>query len=704
MSHRPRPPAFPRTPAAVPLALLLMAACGGGEPAGPPVPTSLRVTTGDGQTAIVGTALPLPITVVVSSDRGPMADVPVRFEVETGGGFLGRTTATTDLGGTATTTWTLGGALGEQRVRITAGSLPAATARATATVGPPAILLPLAGNSQFAVVGRTVAIAPRARVTDAFGNPVAGIPVTFSVQAGGGRITDSVPVSDADGGASLGSWTLGPSPGTNRLRVRALSFETEMIAFGTPATVIALAGDGQSANAGTLTPVRPAVRAADGEGRPLAGVRVDFVIEGGQGSVQGPTQTTDSTGVARVGGWVLGLTPGANALSAQVPGVPPLRFNATGVPAVATAMASTTVGTFAGLVGNYLSGSPAVRLTDAAGNPVAGQQVTFTAGGGGQAVGTSVATNFDGRAAVGGWRLGPATGDQALTAAAAGVPPVSFTATASAAPAPAYHIEVRYLQTPTPSQQAAFDNAIAKWQQLILGDLPDIPLDVPASPGCRYPALQETVDDLLIFAELVEIDGPGNILGSAGPCLIRSAGRLTIVGIMRFDTADLTSLEASGRLEAVILHEMGHVIGIGSLWNSLGLTSGFGGGDPFFLGGAARGAFLGSTATGTYAGNPVPVENTGGSGTRDVHWREAVLTSELMTGFLNQGSNPLSAITVASLRDMGYVVDDARGDPFTLAALLQTLGAPPLELREAPLPSPIFVVSPGGRITTAIAR
>ncbi|MEY9156351.1 leishmanolysin [Bradyrhizobium japonicum] len=42
---------------------------------------------------------------------------------------------------------------------------------------------------------------------------------------------------------------------------------------------------------------------------------------------------------------------------------------------------------------------------------------------------------------------------------------------------------------------------------------------------------------------------------------------------------------------------------------------------------------------------PVPVENTGGEGTVDSHWRDTVFGAELMTGFVNQGGNPMSRVT-----------------------------------------------------------
>ena len=72
------------------------------------------------------------------------------------------------------------------------------------------------------------------------------------------------------------------------------------------------------------------------------------------------------------------------------------------------------------------------------------------------------------------------------------------------------------------------------------------------------------------FASVEPIDGVGGILGSAGPCLIRTTGGLTLYGVMRLDSADVTTLEVAGTFDEVILHEMGHVLGIGSLWQVSG--------------------------------------------------------------------------------------------------------------------------------------
>lgn len=70
------------------------------------------------------------------------------------------------------------------------------------------------------------------------------------------------------------------------------------------------------------------------------------------------------------------------------------------------------------------------------------------------------------------------------------------------------------------------------------------------------------------------------------------------------------------------------------------------------------------------AATPVPVENTGGVGTRDSHWRETIFKNELMTGFVGGKPNPLSRVTVASLKDLGYVVDLSKAEKYKLPDLM----------------------------------
>jgi hypothetical protein len=173
----------------------------------------------------------------------------------------------------------------------------------------------------------------------------------------------------------------------------------------------------------------------------------------------------------------------------------------------------------------------------------------------------------------------------------------------------------------------------------------------------------ETIDDLLILAQGAEIDGPGQILGQSGPTRVRPRTFLPAKGEMTFDTADLAQMEAAGTLNDVITHEMGHVIGMGSIWTNKHLLKGSTTSNPTFTGHAAEqeyGHLRGADAA------PVPVENTGGPGTRNSHWRETVFANELMTGFVGQAGNPLSRLTVACLQDLGYQVDFSAAEPYSL--------------------------------------
>jgi hypothetical protein len=264
-----------------------------------------------------------------------------------------------------------------------------------------------------------------------------------------------------------------------------------------------------------------------------------------------------------------------------------------------------------------------------------------------------------------------------------------------------FDIHIRYVSPVTPAQQAVFEQAVARWESLITRDLPSVSGSIPANaifPG--QPAFSGTIDDLMIDVLLLEIDGPGgeqgNILGAASPAAVRTgpvAGtNLPVYGYMIFDTYDLDFLASLNLLDEVIVHEMGHVVGIGSLWNfrrSLRTPT------YDFVGKHANNQFAEIGGTGL-----VPVEDQYGPGTRGGHWRESSFHNELMTGFLNLGSNPLSRVTAGSLRDLGYYVNLSAEEyslPATApAASLNMLAAPGVdgldiaageEIRE-----PLFVV------------
>src|SRR5699024_375864 len=93
-------------------------------------------------------------------------------------------------------------------------------------------------------------------------------------------------------------------------------------AFADALTLSIHAGNNQVADPGNALPVDPAVRVTDSNGLPVAGETVEFSIAAGGGLLSGATQTTDSDGIAAVGQWTLGLSPGLKELDAALAGDP----------------------------------------------------------------------------------------------------------------------------------------------------------------------------------------------------------------------------------------------------------------------------------------------------------------------------------------------------------------------------------------------
>ncbi|MGP3952373.1 leishmanolysin-related zinc metalloendopeptidase [Streptomyces sp. 7N604] len=229
-----------------------------------------------------------------------------------------------------------------------------------------------------------------------------------------------------------------------------------------------------------------------------------------------------------------------------------------------------------------------------------------------------------------------------------------------------FQIEVRFLGGLTSGQKSAFARAADRWARVIVGDLQTVII--------RDLTGEVVVDDLLIDAEGVAIDGIGDTLGEAGPTHLRDESAATgallpAKGIMRFDKADLANMEDEGTLLDVITHEMGHVLGIGTIWTDFGFLKDFPGRNPTFVGPGAMEEFGKLKRNGQPA--PVPVANVGGAGSAGGHWRESVFDHELMSPNIGGAGNPLSRMTVASLADLGYQVDRDAAEDYALPDLFE---------------------------------
>lgn len=197
-----------------------------------------------------------------------------------------------------------------------------------------------------------------------------------------------------------------------------------------------------------------------------------------------------------------------------------------------------------------------------------------------------------------------------------------------------------------------------------------------------------TLSHLVIVVTIAAIDGSGGVLGAAGPCFIQpGAGVLSLTGKMNFDIADVDDLIFDGSFESVILHEMGHVLGIGTLWDNANLIV-----NPVFVNNVAvnfnlQPEFRGTAAideyrvlTGDNSETFVPIEdgtnngveffdrsNNQGQGSIDGHWDKNFMEGELMEFQIQSGATPpISRTTIASLQDIGYTVNLALADAYSV--------------------------------------
>lgn len=536
--------------------------------------------------------------------------------------------------------------------------------------------LAVTGGSTIQVTGTVFAetpVAPQVQILDAKGKGIAGLRVRWRVGPNSGGVGNDSTQTDATGVARSGGWTLGTVAGTQTLTASAdgvspVTF-TAQAAAGPAAALVRLSPTTQQATVNSNVPSPPSVRAEDVFGNLVTGVVVDFSVATGGGSMEGAQRTTDQNGVATVGAWKLGTGVGQQIARATAPSVPQASFSATALAGPAANMVKIAGDNQQGVTGSTLSIRPGVRVTDEFGNPVGNVPVTFTPGANSGSVtnGTVASDPATGTAIVGNWILGNAP-TQTLVASSSALPGVTTTFTATAI-ATLFNLDVRFVGNGgTDRQRLAFTRAAEKWRSIIVGQVHLVPANVPAG-ACRswHPALNETVDDLVIFARITNIDGANGVLGQASVCDIDSQTRLPYFGFMEFDEADLPSLEASGLIDNVVLHEMGHILGVGSLWSFRGFVSGAGSADPIFTGTGARQQFtLANTLT--YSGPIVPIHNEGPAGRREVHWRFPLFGNELMNPFAQSGGMPLSRITAASLADLGYIVNLGAADPYTLSA------------------------------------
>jgi adhesin/invasin len=399
-------------------------------------PAAVSVVAGDQQSGRVGEMLAEPVVVAVTDVGGlPVAGATVEIElagvldtIQTGGD--GRGSAELALGSST------GAVTGHVRVLAPEGPQPIQTTfTATALSASANGLTLVSGDAQSGVAGSALPEPLVVGVTDAFGNPVAGVKVAWTV-VGGGSVSESETTTGADGSTSV-TRTLGPAAGPQSTTASAAGLAGSPVTFNHTATpgsasgVQLLSGDGQSGAPGATLPDPVVVSVTDADGNPVSGAAVTWVVTAGGGSVDPTTSTTDTAGHAGTS-WTLGSAVGTNTVQAVVSGVGSATFTATAVAGAPSQIRIVSGNGQSGQVGIQLGADLVVAVEDAAGNAVAGATVTWqvTDGGGSVAPATST-TGANGQATTE-WTLGSAAGTQRVRASAGAAGHVDFQANATA--------------------------------------------------------------------------------------------------------------------------------------------------------------------------------------------------------------------------------------------------------------------------------
>lgn len=455
-----------RAPFAVQIGLLLAAlsaGCGGdvvlpdeGEAA------SLEIVSGDEQSAQAGTALADPVVVRVTDTRDrPVANQDVGFSIGSGGGSVEPAVVKTDADGQASATWTLGPNTGSHLLRVQtarggSGTLELSV-QATAFAGTGSVLVAAGGEDQTGPVSSALADSLVVKATDALGNPVANVEVTWTV-SGGGSIEPATVRTGANGLAAA-ERVLGPTAGAQSAQASVDGFSGSPVTFehtaipANPTQLVLVSGDDQSAPGGFEVADDLVVRLEDENGNGIGGRPITWVVPAGNGTVAPVSSMTNANGLATTR-WKLPVAVGNYTVSAVFSGFPPVPFTAT-----ATADAPTTIAVASGnnqsaVVGTSLANPLVVRVTDANGNPVAGVAVTWVAVDGGSVSSATSGTNASGLAQIT-RTLGTEPRAYTTTASADGLSgsPITFTSTATVGP-PAQLAFVTQPGSPTTSGSA----------------------------------------------------------------------------------------------------------------------------------------------------------------------------------------------------------------------------------------------------------
>ena len=325
-----------------------------------PAPARLVIVSGGGQTATAGSALPQPLVVEVqAADNLPVAGAMVLFRPMSSGCSVASATATTDGNGRASTSLTLGPAVGAHQFEAATPSVAPVTTVAMATPAPPALIQVVSGNVQAGRAGTVLPLPFVAKVTNRFGAPVAGVSVAWTVAPGGGTPSAATSTTAADGTTSI-TFTVGADVKAQSVTasVQGITGPGSSVVFtvvvipGPPGEIYVTSGSGQHGAAGSQLPNVLVATVTDANGNPLQDYAVTWTTAptAGRATFSPATSRTDAQGNATTT-VTLGATVGAFQAVATINDIS-TTFN------LSVDQGSGAPGTLSGLVYNAVTGAP----------------------------------------------------------------------------------------------------------------------------------------------------------------------------------------------------------------------------------------------------------------------------------------------------------------------------------------------------------
>ncbi len=265
----------------------------------------LNVTSGNGQSAAVATALSNPIVVQASSPYTGLPDVGATVTFSDGGkgGSFNPPSAVTNSSGNVSTVYTVSKTAGTYTLTIS-GTLSGVTfgnGTATATAAPdPALqIIYWSGQKQTGAAGSALAKPIVDKVVDKYSNGIPGVTVNFSANDGG-ILSQSSVVTNASGLATT-TLQLPTTVGTVTVTLTSPgikgTFLLEYSVAGPPANIAITTGNGQSALPGTQLSALT-VLVTDQYNNPISGNSVIFSDLGAGGTFATNPVVTGTNGQA----------------------------------------------------------------------------------------------------------------------------------------------------------------------------------------------------------------------------------------------------------------------------------------------------------------------------------------------------------------------------------------------------------------------